>query len=642
MPDPGALPAATVPNAAPDAGHGGPARGGLAGLVLGCIGVVYGDIGTSPLYALRESLRAASDEGLVRDEVLGVVSLLIWTLVLIVTLKYVILIMRADNEGEGGTLSLVALLQRAFKRRPGWLLALGMVGISLFFGDAIITPAVSVLSAVEGMALVAPGFEAWVVPVTLGIIVGLFCVQRYGTASVSVFFGPIMVLWFLVMAALGAMHVGDDLAILAAFSPVYGLRFLIENGTGSLIVLGSVFLAVTGGEALYTDMGHFGRKPIRIAWGVLVFPALTLSYLGQGALVLAQPEAAANPFFLLAPEGTLLPLVLLATAATVIASQAVISGAFSMMQQAVRMGLLPRLEILHTSASQVGQVYLPKVNMILAVGVLMLVLSFGSSGNLASAYGIAVTGDMVITSILAFFLFHRAWNWPLWLSVAIMAPLLTLELLFLAANATKIADGGYVPILIAATMCLLMVIWVRGTSHVLAQSRAGATPMDKLAASLAKSTRLITVPGTAVFLTSDPDVAPAALMHNIKHNHVLHERNLIVNVALSTRPYVADARRATLIRISDRFTRVALSFGYMEETDVPRALKLAERQGIRVEEMSTSYFLNRRSFRSDPGGGLPVWQEGLFVMLTKSAADATDFYHLPANRVVEMGQQLII
>lgn len=616
--------------------------GGLFKLVLGCIGVVYGDIGTSPLYAMRESLHAASQDGLQREDVLGVVSLLIWTLILIVTVKYVILIMRADNEGEGGTLSLVALLQRALKRRPAWLLGMGMVGISLFFGDAIITPAISVLSAVEGLELVAPGFSGWVVPVTMGIIIVLFWVQRYGTASVSVLFGPIMVLWFIVMAVLGLMHVGDELSILLAFNPTLAVGFLLNNGLGSFIVLGSVFLAVTGGEALYADMGHFGKLPIRMAWGIMVFPALTLSYLGQGALVLADPAKAENPFFLMAPEWALLPLVILATAATVIASQAVISGAFSMMQQAVRMGLLPRLEILHTSASQVGQVYLPRVNMILAIGVLILVVLFNSSANLASAYGIAVTGDMVITSILAFFLFYRAWNWPLWLAVGLMAPLLTLELFFLAANATKLLDGGYVPIMIASTMCLMMYTWVRGSTYVLEQSRASSTPMTKLAASLAKSTRLITVPGTAVFLTSDLDVAPAALMHNIKHNHVLHAQNLIVNVALSTRPYVANAKRVTVTPISERFTRISLSFGYMEETNVPEALKLSRRQGIHIEDMTTSYFLNRRSFRSDPRGGLPVWQEGLFVTLTKSAADATDFYHLPANRVVEMGQQLII
>ena len=376
-------------------------------LTLGCIGVVYGDIGTSPLYAMRESLHADSYDGLTRSDVIGVISLLIWTLILLVAFKYVTLVMRADNRGEGGTLSLVALVQQALGRRPVWLLAIGMVGISLFFGDAIITPAMSVLSAVEGMTLVAPSFSPFVVPVTLAIIVVLFLFQSKGTAAVSILFGPIMVIWFVVMAVMGLWHIGDDLAILSALNPVHAAGFIVNNGFASLIVLGSVFLAVTGGEALYADMGHFGRKPIRLAWGILVFPALTLSYLGQGAMVLARPETAKNPFFLMAPDWALFPLVILATFATVIASQAVISGAFSMMKQAVRMGLLPRLEIQHTSESQFGQIYLPKVNMILAVGVIVLVIIFGSSSNLASAYGIAVSGDMVITSILAIFVFHR-------------------------------------------------------------------------------------------------------------------------------------------------------------------------------------------------------------------------------------------
>ncbi len=629
------------PEAAAEDGHH-PAGGKLGLLILGSIGVVYGDIGTSPLYAMRESLHAASRDGLTRDDVVGVISLLIWTLTLIVTLKYVVLVMRADNNGEGGTLSLVALVQRALGRRPGWLLGLGMVGISLFFGDAIITPAMSVLSAVEGMILVAPAFESYVVPVTLAIILGLFLVQRHGTQAVSILFGPIMVLWFLVMAGMGLMHVGDDLSILTALNPIHAVTFLADNGLASFIVLGSVFLAVTGGEALYADMGHFGRKPIRIAWGILVFPSLTLSYLGQGALVLANPAAAANPFFLMAPDWFLLPLVILATCATVIASQAVISGAFSMMKQAVRMGLLPRLEILHTSESQYGQIYLPKVNQILALGVVILVIAFGSSSNLASAYGIAVTGDMVITSVLAFVLFRRAWKWPLAGVLAVIGPLLVLEALFLAANAMKVVDGGYIPIFIATSMVLIMWTWLRGTAHVQAQARRGAVTVEALAAMLAKSGRLVDVPGTAVFLTSDPEMAPAALTHNLKHNQVLHARNLIVGVNMSTRPYVKDADRLEITPISDRFTRIDLKFGYMEEANVPKALTLAKKQGIKFDIMTTSFFLNRRSFKSATKGGLPLWQERLYRSLARSAADATDFYRLPTNRVIELGQQLMI
>ncbi len=630
----------TTEETAAEQSHGG--HGNLRTLVLGAIGVVYGDIGTSPLYAMRESLHAASHDGLTRDDVLGVISLLIWTLILIVSVKYVLLVMRADNRGEGGTLSLVALVQGAMGRRPGWLLALGMVGISLFFGDAVITPAMSVLSAVEGMSLVTPTFAPYVVPMTLAIIAGLFLVQRHGTAAVSVAFGPIMVVWFLVMAWLGLSHIGDDWSILGALVPTHAASFLIHNGWASFIVMGSVFLAVTGGEALYADMGHFGRTPIRIAWAILVFPALTLSYLGQGALVLAHPERAENPFFLMAPDWFLLPLVILATAATVIASQAVISGAFSMMKQAVRMGLLPRLEILHTSETQEGQIYLPKVNTILFLGVVILVLIFGSSANLASAYGIAVTGDMVITSILAFVLFWRAWKWKLWQAIAVMAPLLLIELFFFAANATKFFHGGYVPMVMAAVMVLLMWTWVRGTRHVIQQSRKGAVSIEKLAAMLAKSERLKNVSGTAVFLTSDPESAPAALTHNIKHNQVLHAQNLIVTVSMDTRPYVAAADRVTITPLTDRFTKVDMAFGYMEEPNVPKALALARRKGLKFDIMSTSFFLNRRSFRSHPREGLPAWQERLFISMSKSSADATNFYGLPTDRVVEIGQQLLI
>ncbi len=629
-------------DAAEDDGQEGHPKQKLWVLTLGCIGVVYGDIGTSPLYAMRESLHAASHDGLTRSDVIGVISLLIWTLILLVTFKYVILVMRADNRGEGGTLSLVALVQQALGRRPVWLLAVGMIGISLFFGDAIITPAMSVLSAVEGMSLVAPSFSPYVVPVTLVIIVGLFLFQSKGTATVSIFFGPIMVLWFGVMAVMGLWHIGDDIGILTALNPSHAAGFLFTNGWASFIVLGSVFLAVTGGEALYADMGHFGRKPIRLAWGILVFPALTLSYLGQGAMVLAEPEKASNPFFLMAPDWMLLPLVILATAATVIASQAVISGAFSMMKQAVRMGLLPRLEIQHTSESQFGQIYLPKVNMILAIGVIVLVIIFGSSSNLASAYGIAVSGDMVITTILAFFVFHRSWNWSFGRTAVVLVPILTLELLFLGANFSKVLQGGYVPLIISGTMILLMWSWVKGTNYVQVLSRRGATTILALAEMLKKSKRLTIVPGTAVFLTSDPDNAPAALMHNLKHNQVLHEHNMIVRVNVATRPYVDNADRITIQKVNDRFTRIDLEFGYMEEPNVPKALALARKMGEKFDIMSTSFFLNRRSFRSAKTHGLPLWQEKLFVAMTKSAADATSFYRLPTNRVIELGQQLNI
>ncbi len=633
-------------SATDDADHSGPphapqAPKNMAKLVLGCIGVVYGDIGTSPLYAMRESLHAASHDGLVRDDVIGVISLLIWTLILIVTIKYVLLVMRADNRGEGGTLSLVALVQQAMKARPAWLIAIGVIGISLFFGDAMITPAMSVLSAVEGMTLVAPAFSPFVVPVTIGIIVALFLVQNKGTEKVSIFFGPIMVLWFSLMAIMGLVHIFDDPSILAAINPYYAAKFLVTNGLASFIVLGSVFLAVTGGEALYADMGHFGRRPIRIAWAILIFPALTLSYLGQGAMVLAHPDRAGNPFFLMAPDWLLLPLVILATAATVIASQAVISGAFSMMQQASQMGLLPRLEIRHTSETQHGQIYLPKVNFILAIGVLALVVIFGSSSNLAAAYGIAVSGDMVITSILAIVLFIRAWHWPMWKVVAVMAPILIIEVLFLGANSLKIMDGGYMPILMAIVMCLMIWTWVRGTRHVQKKARANAVTMKSLMRMVEKS-RAVEVPGTAVFLTSDPEVAPPALMHNLKHNHVLHAQNMIVTVQVADTPKVTEEDRLTIERISDHFLIITLAFGYMETPNVPRALALTRKRGVKFDIMTTSFFLNRRSFKPTSNHGLPLWQERVYLAMTKSASDATAFYRLPSNRVVEMGQQLSI
>lgn len=616
-------------------------HGSLAKLTLGAIGVVYGDIGTSPLYAMRESLHAASRDGLVREDVLGVISLLIWTLMLIVTLKYVTLIMRADNNGEGGTLSLIALVQRAMKRRPTALIALGAVGISLFFGDAIITPAMSVLSAVEGSALVAPGLQPYVVPMVLGIIVALFAVQSRGTEAVSVFFGPVMVVWFVVMAVMGIVHIFDDPTIFAALNPVHALGFLMDNGLASFIVLGSVFLAVTGGEALYTDMGHFGRRPIRLAWGVLVFPALTLSYLGQGAMVLAHPETAHNPFFLMAPEWALPWLVLLATAATVIASQAVISGAFSVAKQAVQMGLLPRMEIRHTSDTQYGQIYMPKINTILAMGVVALVLAFGTSSNLASAYGIAVTGDMVITSILAIFLLNRAWKWPLWLTLAVMLPLILLEGLFLAANLTKVLDGGYIPILFASLLCLTMWTWVRGSAHVKRKSRDSSIDFESLIRMLEKS-HPVEVTGTAIFLTAEPDTAPPALLHNLKHNRVLHKQNFIVTVTVAPVPEVPESERLELTRVNERFVKANLTFGYMDDQNVPKGLALARKQGEKFDIMTTSFFLNHRSYRSARDEGLPVWQERLFISLARGATNATEFYRLPSNRVLELGQQLTI
>ncbi|GHG27586.1 potassium transporter Kup [Paracoccus aerius] len=612
-------------------------------LVLACLGVVYGDIGTSPLYALRESLVHAHEEGLPETSVIGIVSLLFWTVVLIVTIKYVILILRADNNGEGGTLSLVAKAQGALKvgpraRRRRLLLLLGIVGVSLFFGDSMITPAISVLSAVEGLTLVQPAFQPWVVPVTLGIVMALFWVQSGGTDRIARLFGPVMLAWFTTMAILGISHIADDARILQALNPLRAASFLTDYGIAAMPVLGSVFLAVTGAEALYADMGHFGRSAIRTAWSVLVFPALALSYLGQGAMVLAHPERVSNPFFLMAPDWFLVPLVILATAATVIASQAVISGAFSVAAQAVQMGLLPRLHIQHTSDQQAGQIYLPKVNFVLLLGVVALVISFGSSARLASAYGIAVTGDMVITSLLAVIVFRWSWNWGWPLIALVMVPVLGIELIFFSANLIKLLDGGYIPLLFAALAIAMMMIWVEGMRRLQDKLAQESISMDMLAAKLAKSPPTI-VPGTAVFLTADPMIGPPALLHNLKHNRVLHERNFIVKVESATTPRVSDDTRLRLEQIATGFWRAWLSFGYMEQPNVPRALAEAKRQGQKFDIMSTSFFLNRRILRSGKGTLMPHWMSRVFVRLYRSAAEPTNYYRLPSNRVVELGQQ---
>lgn len=608
-----------------------------AGLVLACLGVVYGDIGTSPLYALRESLVHAHEEGLPEEAVIGIVSLLFWTVMLIVTLKYVILIMRADNNGEGGTLSLVAKAQQALGRPTWWIYLLGIIGVSLFFGDTMITPAISVLSAVEGIELIFPAATPWVVPATCLIVMALFTVQRGGTEAVARWFGPIMLIWFLTMAVLGASHVLDDSRILHALNPLRALSFLFHNGFGSLPVLGSVFLAVTGAEALYADMGHFGKKPIRIAWSTLVLPALALSYLGQGAMVLSAPETAVNPFFMMAPDWFRLPLILLATLATVIASQAVISGAFSVAQQAVQMGLIPRLEIQHTSDQQLGQIYMPRVNSILMVGVVALVLSFGSSAALAGAYGIAVTGDMVITSALAIIVFRWAWKWSWALVLTIMLPILSIELIFFYANLMKVADGGYIPLLFAAMLVTMMLVWLRGSALLLRKIRGEAITLKFLAEKLTDKPPTI-VPGTAVFLTADPDLAPNALMHNLKHNRVLHERNFIVKVETLTTPRAKHDERIKIEQIAPRFWRVVLYFGYMEQPNVPRALAAAKKYGIKFDVMDTSYFLNRRSLKIGKANLLPKWAARLYVGLYRGASEATNFYRLPSNRVIELGQ----
>jgi KUP system potassium uptake protein len=635
--------ASTGPHAAEQTVHpAAPHTSGFWTLTLGTLGVVYGDIGTSPLYALKESLAAAAAGGSVtREMVFGIVSLILWALIFIVTIKYVLFILRADNNGEGGTLTLMALAQRAMGHNVLIITLLGMIGAALFYGDAIITPAISVLSAVEGLTLASPAFDHYVLPLSLVILVGLFAVQSHGTARVAAWFGPITAVWFVLMAAGGLAHIIDDPSILAAISPTYGIVFLATHGTAGLFALGAVFLAVTGAEALYADMGHFGRRPIQTAWLGLVLPCLALNYLGQGALLLADPTKIENPFFLLYPEWALLPMVGMATIATIIASQAVITGAFSITQQAIQLGLLPRMEIRWTSETEKGQIYAPKINFLLLLAVLFLVVMFRSSSALSHAYGLAVTGTMVVTAIMAFFVVWRCWKWPLWASVVVVAPFLLVDMIFLAANALKIPQGGWMPLLVGSLLVLLMMTWQRGTHILFDKTRKVDVPLIELVGILEKS-QPHRVKGTAVFLTSDPDRAPAALLHNLKHNKILHEQNVVLTVRTADTPRVGDDERVRIEHLGDSFWRATITFGYMETPNIPRGLVLLRKQGFKFDIMATSFFVSRRSIRPSVHGGMPLWQDKLFISLAKSASDATDFFRIPTGRVVEVGTQVTV
>ena len=618
------------------AGHS--SKTGFWALTLGSVGVVYGDIGTSPLYALKESLHAAAGGGHAptREMVFGVVSLILWALILIVTLKYVLIVMRADNDGEGGTPSLVALAQRALGHSGGFVIVLGMVGVALFYGDAIITPAISVLSAVEGLKLVTPAFEPYVLPLSLASLLGLFAVQSHGTARVATFFGPTTAFWFAVMALGGLGHLADDLSILAAFNPAYGVGFLLGHGTAGLLALGAVFLAVTGAEALYADMGHFGRSPIRTAWFGLVLPALALNYLGQGAMLLAHPERIENPFFLLYPSWALLPMVLLATVATIIASQAVITGTFSITQQAMQLGLLPRMRVLRTSETEKGQIYIPRVNWWLLTAVVFLAVLFKSSSALAAAYGIAVTGDMVITASLVFVVAWRFWRWPAAVAALVIAPFLLIELVFLSANALKLLHGGWVPLTIGAVLVTAMWTWRRGSALVAEEIHRRRVPLSDFER-MAEAGSLLRSPGTAVFLTGSPGDTPGALMHNVKHNHVLHARNFILHVVADDLPRIPEANRVTVKPLSDVFTCVTVRFGFMELPDLPRALAGA---GFDVEGLS--YFLTRRVLIASPETGMPVWQDRLYLAMARAATDASRYFRIPVDRAVEIGARIDI
>ena len=612
-------------------------------LAFASIGVVFGDIGTSPLYAMREALHpVVLAGGDLKPAVLGVASLLLWALILIVTVKYVILLMRADNRGEGGILSLVVLVEIVLKRKGGAVLGLGIIGAAFFFGDAMITPAMSVLSAVEGLKVIDPRFADFVVPLTVAVLLTLFLFQYRGTAGVASLFAPITAIWFAVIGLMGLVHISDDLSIFQAFNPMHGADMLFERPKLALLVFGGVFLAVTGGEALYADMGHFGKKPIRIAWLCCVFPGIVLNYLGQGAFIIAHPQNVVNPFFLMAPGWGLVPLVILATLVTVIASQAVITGAFSIAQQAMSLGLLPRMNITHTSETEQGQIYIGQINWLILFGVIILVLVFKSSSNLASAYGVAVNTSMVIDSTLAIIFFWKARTQPVWLVLPALLGILVVESTFLAANGLKIASGGYMPILIGTTIILIMLTWLRGRAALAAKLRKESIELVGLLESLERRTPT-RVAGAAVFMQTDPVYAPSALMHNLKHNRVLHDILVFITVETTDEPRLErEDERVIVKHLPLGAWLVEARFGYMEQPDVPAALRACEAHGLAIDPRQASYFLGRRVIRISERSALPFWQQRIFIMLTNQSARAIEFFRIPPDRVVELGMQMSV
>ena len=611
-------------------------------LTLASVGVVFGDIGTSPLYAMREAL--AHVKGVAGEAaVLGVVSLVLWALILVVTIKYLVLVMRADNGGEGGTLSLMALAQQALGRRSTFIFVLGVAGAALFYADGLITPAISVLSAAEGLVS-APGgkvFAPYVLPVAAAILAALFAVQSRGTTAVGRFFGPITLVWFLTLAGLGLMQIVKEPSIFRAINPMWGLGLLFGNGLLGLVILGSVFLVVTGAEALYADMGHFGKGPIRAGWLLVAFPALTLNYLGQGALVLSDPAARADPFFRMIPQAVFWPVLALTTAATIIASQAVITGAFSVTQQAVQLGLLPRINIKRTSETIAGQIYVPVVNGLLLAGVIFLLFAFRTSSAMASAYGIAVTATMVVTVLLMIVIQRRLWRWPLGVALLVSLPFLVIDLVFLGANLLKVVEGGWMPLVLGATLMMVMWTWTSGARVLFDKTRRDAIPLSDLIASL-RQRPPHRVSGTAVFLTSDPSIAPIALMHNLKHNRVLHEENLILSVVTADTPRVADDARIQAQDLSPDFKQLTITYGFMETPDIPKALALARLNGLKFNIMATSFFLGRRTVVAAARHGLSLWQDRLFIYLMRNAENPTDYFRIPPTRVVEMGAQVSV
>ena len=615
-----------------------------AALALAALGVVYGDIGTSPLYTMKEVFAGIHPIPLTPDNVLGILSLILWSLIIVVSVKYVVFIMRADNRGEGGIMALIALaLQGAQddKKRQRWILLAGLLGAGMFYGDGMVTPAMSVLSALEGLEVAAPALHPFIIPLTLLILFGLFYVQSKGTGSVGAMFGPVMLLWFSTLALLGLFRIAANLGVLAALNPLYGLMFLVENRGIAIVAMGAVVLSVTGAEALYADMGHFGSRPIRQAWFGVVLPSLILNYFGQGALLLADPGTAENPFYHMAPEWLLYPMVALATMATVIASQAVISGAFSVSQQATQLGFLPRLEVQHTSEKTKGQIYLPGVNWGLFLAVVILVLGFKSTNNLAAAYGIAVTGDMVITSVLATFVAAKSWNWGWGRAIALFAVFLAVECTFLFANVLKIPDGGWFPLAAGALVFLLMSTWKRGMSLMSERTSGESIPVESFIDALLVS-EPVRVDGTAVFMTADNSKVPNSMLHNLMHNKVMHDRVLVVAVQVFDVPHVPEIDRVGIRQLKGGFFQVTVQYGFMDEPDIPQALSLCAEQGIVIDMMETSFFLGRATLRPKIGSKMPFWREKLFVFMYRNASDVTSFYKIPPNRVVELGTQVVL
>ena len=619
-------------------------KGTQAALALAALGVVYGDIGTSPLYVMKEVFAGNHPIPLTPENILGILSLIVWSLIIVVSIKYVVFIMRADNRGEGGIMALIALALSEAKgnpKRERAIMLAGLVGAGMFYGDGMVTPAISVLSALEGLDVATPAFRPYIIPVTLFILFGLFFFQRRGTASVGALFGPVMLLWFSTLAILGVFNLMANPGVIKALNPVYALSFLIDNRAIAIVAMGAVVLSVTGAEALYADMGHFGSKPIRQAWFAFVLPSLVLNYFGQGALLLADPSTVANPFYHLAPEWALYPLVGLSTAATVIASQAVISGAFSVTRQAMQLGFVPRFDVKFTSEHEQGQIYLPGVNWGLFFAVVILVLGFKSTNNLAAAYGIAVTGDMVITSILATVVAAKGWGWGWNKAIALFACFLTVELCFLFANILKIPDGGWFPLAAGALVFLIMSTWKRGT-QLLAERLSGESIMLESFIDALMISMPVRVSGTAVFMTSSADHVPNSMLHNLMHNKVLHERVLVLSVKVFDVPYVPEIDRVEVHKLKADFYSVIVQYGFKDEPDIPQALTLCAQHGLEFEMMETSFFLGRATLIPKMHSSMALWRERLFIAMYRNASSATSFYKIPSNRVVELGTQVVL